>query len=121
MHLVWIKCTGEQWCPLLTVNLAHSHFDGLEGVYIIWHGQPDPAVVYVGQGNIRDRLTQHRQDSAILAYEKQILYVTWTRVSSEYRDGIERFLAESWKPKVGHSYPSATLIQVNSPWQKEQT
>lgn len=118
MYLTWIKCTGEQWCQLLNLNLTHSHFDGLEGIYIIWHGQPNPAVVYVGQGNIRDRLTQHRQDPAILAYESQTLHVTWAKVDSVHRDGIERFLAESWKPKVGHNYPLATSLPVNSPWEK---
>jgi hypothetical protein len=116
MNLIWLKCTGEQWCPLLNVNLDHSHFNELEGVYVIWHGQPNPAVVYVGQGNIRDRLTQHRQDTAILVYKNQGLFVTWAKVDAAYRDGIERFLAESWKPKVGQNYPLVAPIPVNSPW-----
>ncbi|MBF0571367.1 MAG: GIY-YIG nuclease family protein [Candidatus Omnitrophica bacterium] len=118
MDLSWIKCDGAQWCQLSNVNLAHSHFDGLEGIYIIWHGQPNPAVVYVGQGNIRDRLTQHRQNPAILAYQNQGLYVTWAGVEAQYRDGIERFLADLWRPKVGEQHPSAvSSITVNSPWQ----
>ncbi|MFA5090869.1 MAG: hypothetical protein WC510_07615 [Candidatus Omnitrophota bacterium] len=118
MKLNWIKCSGEQWCRLLYVNLLHQHFDGFEGIYIIWHGQPDPAVVYVGQGNIRERLTQHKQDHDILAYQDRGLLVTWARVDSANRDGIERFLAERWNPKVGHNYPLANPISVNSPWDK---
>ena len=116
MTLSWIKCTGNQWCQLLTVNLSHNHFDGLEGVYIIWHGQPNPAVVYVGQGNVRERLMQHRQDPLILAYEDRGLYVTWAKVDYLQRDGIEKFLAEKWNPKVGKNYPAVTSIPVNSPW-----
>lgn len=119
MNLNWIKCSGNQWCRLLYVNLLHHHFNNLEGIYIIWHGQPDPAVVYVGQGNIRERLIQHRQDPNILVYKDHELLVTWTKVDSAYRDGIERFLAEHWKPKVGQNYPNVYPIPVNSPWDKE--
>jgi len=119
MYLTWNKCVGEQWCPLLSVNLDHSHFDGLEGVYIIWHGQPNPAVVYVGQGNIRERLTSHRQNPDILAYKDQGLYVTWAKVEAANRDGIEKSLADTWKPKVGGNYPSVVPIPVNSPWENK--
>lgn len=118
MILHWIKCSGEQWCDFLNVNLSHVHFDGLEGVYIIWHGQPNPAVVYVGQGNIRERLTQHRQDAAILAYKSYGLFVTWAKVERQYRDGVEKYFADKWRPKVGKSYPNVFPIEVNSPWQK---
>lgn len=118
MKLYWLKCAGDQWCRLLNVNLAHEHFDGLEGVYIIWHGAPNPAVVYVGQGNIRDRLSEHRKNPAILTYKGQELYVTWAKVDAPYRNGIEKFLADLWKPKIGVSHPDATPIEVNSPWQK---
>lgn len=116
MNLNWTKCSGEQWCRLLNLNIDHSHFDGLEGVYIIWHGQPDPAVVYVGQGNIRDRLREHRQDPAILAYKDRELYVTWAKVDSAYRDAIEKYLAETWNPKVGKNHPVTISKPVNSPW-----
>ncbi len=116
MNLNWIKCGGESWCNLLIVNLAHPNLNDVEGIYIIWHGQPNPAVVYVGQGVIRDRLAQHRNDSRILAYQPQGLYVTWAKVDAQYRDGIERFLADTWNPKVGDNHPQATPIPVNSPW-----
>lgn len=118
MNLSWIKCDGNQWCRLLNINLDHPHFDGLEGIYIIWHGQPNPAVVYIGQGNIRERLIQHRQDPSILAFKDKDLelYVTWAKVDFVYRDGIERFLADTWKPKVGENYPTVAPIQVNPPW-----
>ena len=55
-------------------------------------------------------------DSRILAFQGQGLYVTWARVHCTYRDGIERFLADIWHPKVGDNYPQATPISVNSPW-----
>ena len=52
MNVEWVKCQGDVWCSLATVNLQHSHFDGLEGVYIIWHAGDTPATVRVGQGII---------------------------------------------------------------------
>jgi hypothetical protein len=30
----WMRCQGNQWCPLLTVDLDHEAFD-VGGVYVI--------------------------------------------------------------------------------------
>lgn len=116
MVVNWIKCEGQQWCNFLELNLDHFHFNNLGGVYIIWHGGPNAWVVRVGQGIIRDRLKAHRQELEILKYRKLGLYVTWAAVLPSYRDGIERYLGEIWKPKVGTRFPEAPSIQVNSPW-----
>ena len=61
LHLNWTKCQEDVWCKLSSVNLNHSHFNHLEGIYIIWHGGQYPAVVYIGQGNIKDRIS-HTQE-----------------------------------------------------------
>lgn len=116
LHLNWIKCQGDVWCKLDSVNLQHSHFNHLQGVYMIWHGGPNPAVVYVGQGSINERLAQHRTDTRIQAYSSFSLYVTWADVAEVYRDGVEAYLADYWKPKVGSLHPTAEHITVNSPW-----
>ena len=116
MQLYWIKCQGEVWCQLDTVNLAHSHFDGMEGVYIIWHGGAKPATVYVGQGSIRKRLTFHRTNPKIQPYRALGLYVTWARVASQDQNGVERFLSEKLKPLVGEEFPDVNPIEVNLPW-----
>ncbi len=117
LQLNWGRCGDTpQWCSFDTVNLASKHFDNLEGVYIIWHGGPSPATVRVGQGNIRDRLTAHRNDPAITRYRDQGLYVTWAAVPGGQRDGVERFLADQLQPKVGVVFPNAQPIRVNLPW-----
>lgn len=116
MILSWIKCTGDQWCDFFNLNLNHPHFDTLEGVYIIWHGAPNPLVVYVGQGNIRERILTHRSESVITKYKNSGLYVTWASVSSTYRDRVERYLTERWHPLVGGRQPHAAPTPVNSPW-----
>lgn len=116
MQLTWIKCQGEVWCQLNSVNLAHQHFSKMDGVYIIWHGGPKPTTVYVGQGGIRDRLTNHRSDPRIQQYNHLGLWVTWASVTQSNRDGVEVYLAQRLKPIVGERHPDAAPIEVNLPW-----
>lgn len=115
LSLSWVKCgNATDWCSLESVNLSKVN---TEGVYIIWHQGNPGRVVRVGQGNIADRVESHRQDSGITAHEKYgSVRVTWAYVEARYRDGVERFLAEKWKPLVGERFPNAQPIAVNSPW-----
>jgi hypothetical protein len=116
MQVNWVKCQGDVWCKLNFVNLDHEHFNDMHGVYIIWHGGPAPAVVYVGQGDIKQRLAMHRQNPAIQRFESLGLYVTWATVEQRFREGVEAYLAHMWKPKVGDRHPAAAAIEVNLPW-----
>lgn len=112
--LVWVKAKSGDWLSLNTFNL-----DGVNttmGVYIIWHGGNEPKVVRVGQGDIADRLACHREDSEVQAYAHLGLMVTWAAVSAREADGIERYLADEWKPLVGDRWPAANPIRVNSPF-----
>jgi hypothetical protein len=104
------------WCNLLKLNLNHSHFENLNGVYIIWHGGKQPATVRIGQGVIKDRLSNHRSEQEILAFSNLGLLVTWAQTNKQELDGIERYLAESLNPKVGDRFPTVYPIQVNLPW-----
>lgn len=114
--LNWVKCQGEVWCSLNTVNLPHPHFDNLEGVYVIWHGGPTPKTVYVGSGNIRQRLTDHRQNPEIQQFQNLGLFVTWAAVTGVTMRGAEVYLATSLNPLVGQRYPQVAPVQVNAPW-----
>ncbi|MCK4357411.1 MAG: hypothetical protein KAW92_01465 [Candidatus Cloacimonetes bacterium] len=116
MQLNWMKCQGDVWCKLNTVNLAHQHFDNMDGVYIIWHGGENAATVKVGQGNIRARLQDHRVDPSIQAYNDLGLFVTWAKVPSHQKDGVEAYLGEKLNPKVGDRFPDVEPIAVNLPW-----
>lgn len=116
MQLIWIKCQGEVWCKLSTVNLEHQHFDNMTGVYIIWHGGEHPATVRVGQGFIRDRLREHRQDPQIQSFDNLGLYVTWASAPQSNLDGIEKYLADRLKPIIGERFPDVAPISVNIPW-----
>ena len=113
--VTWIRCaSGKTWCPLETVNLTDVN---VEGVYLIWHEGNPARVVRIGQGDISDRLASHRQDNAILDYGKYgTLRVTWASVPSYQLNGVERYLANTWPPLVGETFPNATPIPVNSPF-----
>lgn len=117
MNLKWIKCTDDVWCKLATVNLGHSHFENMEGDYIIWYGEDDsPVTVRVGQGVIKDRLEAHREDKEVQAYKRFGLLVTWASVAKKYRDGVEAYLAQELESKVGERFPDRDPIEVNLPW-----
>jgi len=116
MTLTWNKCQGDVWCSLNDVDLSHSHFDGMEGVYVIWHGGQNPAVVRIGQGNIRDRLQSHRNDPNIQRYAHLDIFVTWASVVDSERDGVEAFLAQQLQPLVGDRFPQRRPMSVNLPW-----
>ena len=116
LMLHWQKCQGNVWCSLNAVNLSHHHFDGVEGVYIIWHGGSKPKVVYVGQGIIKDRISKHRIDQRIQQYSVYNLYVTWAVVAKKDRNSVELYLAKHWNPLVGEQRREASPVTVNSPW-----
>ena len=120
LKLNWMQCLGNIWCKFNFVNLDHEHFKNSPcGVYIIWHGGTNPAVVYIGQGNIKERIAEHRKDPEIQNYDSLDLYVTWAKVQEHFRDGVEAYLADMWTPKVGTCHPQkypVDPIAVNSPW-----
>ncbi|MDE5422424.1 hypothetical protein L3073_09420 [Ancylomarina sp. DW003] len=113
MKVDWIKCQNDNWCDFLTVNLSNEHFDNLHGVYIIWSGK---TVVRLGSGEIKDRIADHRDNTEITAYTN--LKVTWARVNANQMQGVEKYLADTYKPAVGERFPNRTPIEVNSPWAK---
>jgi hypothetical protein len=115
--LQWIKCGGATWCEFEGVNLAHNNLDNIEGVYIIWYGTPPAAaVIRIGQGIIRDRIGDHRNDPEIKKYSRLGMFVTWAVVPAGQRNGVENYLSDQLKPVVGERFPNATPIPVNLPW-----
>ena len=118
-RLNWTKCQGEIWCKLNSVNLDHDYFKyAKRGIYIIWHGGQKPAVVYIGQGDIKEELLLRRKDSGVQAYEQFGLYVTWAVVADNQLDGVQDYLMQAWVPKVGVAHVSnKSSIAVNFPWE----
>ena len=113
LELNWWKCVGSQWCSLDEVNLSSIT---IGGVYLIWYAGSPGRWVYVGQGQIRERLEEHRQSPAIGKYRQYgSLFASWAMVDPEQRDGVERFLAEACSPLEGKIWPEVPPIEVNLP------
>ena len=117
LQVAWARCGNDEVCRLYDLDLDSLWVK--EGVYVIWFQGADsrPATVYVGQGEIADRLADHRIDQAILAYGAQhSLNVTWCNIMDEAtRKGVEAFLAEVLKPLLGTHHPNVRPIAVNLP------
>jgi hypothetical protein len=117
LNLTWKTCGDDgHWCSLEALDL--DSVGETAGVYIIWHEGNPGRVVRIGQGDpIQDRLSAHRNDPKVTKYRSTgKLRVTWASVSSIYRDGVERHLANLWNPLVGDAFPNVLPIAVNSPW-----
>jgi hypothetical protein len=111
----WQRFQGNAWAAFTTVDLSDPSFTRLEGVYVIWRSS-DRRVVRVGQGRIAERLAAHRADLQIRAHELSgPLLATWAEVPRLYRDGIERYLADSYGPFVEADVLAAVPIEVNLP------
>ncbi len=111
-QLQWQKVANGEWGTFSGVDLSHAHFDTMEGVYVVWQG--GGRVIRVGQGFVRDRVADHRTNRDITAYNN--LYVSWAPVARAYRDGVERYLANTLNPVIGDAFPNAIPIPVSLPW-----
>lgn len=111
----WIKCQDGNWCNFDDVRL--DLIGETVGVYVIWHQGNPSATVRVGQGIIKDRISEHRKDQKVTQYRnKGTLRVTWAAVpKAADRDGIERYLANHYAPLVGDSWPDVAPVAVNLP------
>ncbi|HSD98156.1 MAG TPA: hypothetical protein VLB73_00480 [Patescibacteria group bacterium] len=116
MNLNWIKTNQNSWHSLMDLNLDHPYFNDRNGVYIIWHwtsNANEHNIVRVGQGHIKSRLSEHRNNRQILSYG--FLYVTWAELDMAYADRVENYLATKLNPKVGERFPNVQPLIVNIP------
>lgn len=113
LNLQWIQCIGNAWCNLLTLNL--ESIGNVSGVYLIWYGGQQGHWVRVGSGDIKQRLSDHRNNPQILAYKSHGLLVSWASVPANQQEGVEAYLAEKCNPLVGERFPNRIPIPVNLP------
>ena len=114
MNIKWVKRVGNVFYGLETLDLQMVR-EGL-GVYVIWHSRSG-GVIYVGQGRIAERLSDHRQDWRILSHRGEgVLLVTWAGIDKESeRLGVERYLINLWKPEVSQIGADVMPIPVELP------
>ena len=122
VFLEWNKCKAGTWCILAELDLGHEHFDDMEGVYVIWYGEESAVALRVGYGYIRNCLANERNDTNVLAYKQDEVYVTWGKVGPKFRDGVAKYVASALQPELESSSPDVKPIEVNipSPWYEEE-
>ncbi|MDX6770312.1 MAG: GspE/PulE family protein [Elusimicrobiota bacterium] len=115
MPLYWNRCQGDAWGEFYSVDLDDKHFDGLEGVFVVWQGGAPPVPVCVGSGALREVMKERRVSPEVQPFRDKTLYVSWAKVEKVARPGVERYLYDALKPRVGNGGPQATPVEVNLP------
>ena len=115
MSVYWIKCEGGAWCPFRRVNLMGVHD---YGVYIIWNYEHlFVQTIYIGMGQVAERIMQHRIDEKFKQYEiNRELLVTWAEIPPESCGGVEHYLANAYPPAIGSRHSADLPIRINVPW-----
>ena len=81
MKVAWFKCKSGTWCKFDIVDL--DTIDEV-GVYTIGYMSDGGSIytIYVGQGEIAERLRDHRSNEQITKYRKKgTLYTTGANVA----------------------------------------
>ena len=112
MQVQWINPSNGGFYLLHAVDLEHSHFDNLQGVYVIFN---NVETLDVGIGNIRSRLYAHRTQFEHRDDYKE-LRVRWAAVAPNSQGGVENYLADKLNLTVGQRFSNNPPIEVNLPW-----
>lgn len=84
-----------------------------DGVYVIKTRESPGRAVYVGQGEISERLIEHSKNSEITRHG--MLSIAWAELHWSKIDGVERYIYEVYKPIEGKKWPDVNPIPVNLP------
>ncbi len=121
LKLAWLKCQGNEWANLFALNLEHPHFEGLQGVYLVWQAGEAPVSVLVGFGRIREALTKFRKSPEVKPFGERDLYVTWAVVDMGLQEGVARYLAKTVNPKIPFPQSDIPPVQANLPSDPPET
>ena len=108
MNITWKESYGFSY-DKETLN-RYSEDRNRKGVYMIWR-HSNGKVIYVGSGDI-DRLWDHLNEN----WPSQYSDLVANYAIIEYWRGIERYLADKYRPLIGDRYPAdVDPIEVNTP------
>ena len=119
LRIHWNQVQGGAWADFFALNIEDPHFNGLEGVLVVWQGGATPAVVAVGQGVLRELYKDLRLAPALMLYRGSTLFTTWAKVEKAARPGVLRYLIDALKPKIAPVALAATAVEVNLPGRGE--
>ena len=115
MLLSWKKSASDfNWHILSSLNLGTVHD---KGIYVIKTGLANQYTVYIGQGDVSQRLSAHLREFSVTKHARVTgnLWVAWAPVQQKYRNGIERYLHDQLKPRESSCWTNDPSIQVNLP------
>ncbi|MBN2751083.1 MAG: hypothetical protein JXQ84_00090 [Rhodospirillaceae bacterium] len=123
LDIPWEKNDKGRFWKLLTVRPESLALSGRGGVAVFFHRGVKPGWVYVCATNdLGDVLEKAQDDMDITAYEgRGGVYVVWSFVKPEFRDGVALHLRQTLKPKIldsdldGHRTYSQDPVPVNPP------
>jgi hypothetical protein len=114
--LDWKTLDSHNWTSFVDLDLQDSRLEGVTGIFFIWSRDlPYPQSIRIGQGNIRDRLIEMRNDPEVMAYQDKHPYVAWCSPPQSQIDGIITFMYQERPPLVPAPYPQAAPIVANTP------
>jgi hypothetical protein len=115
LQLKWHKCAGSDWCLLEQVDAAAV--DDF-GVFVVWRPGDSaraPAVLYVGNGSLRQEIAECRRDPVLGAAEG--LRITWAEVDPRDVAGVAVYLYQQLRPLWGEVPQPVPAQPVNLPLQ----
>lgn len=116
----WYRNAKGKFPDLFTLDPEEAGLSAKGGVFLIWHGGIKPEWVYVGHApDMASALLDIGRNKDVTYYENRGgLFVTWSFVLEEYRDGVVKFLQENLPTLVesANTYPENTQpVPVFSP------
>ena len=118
---MWARCKNKEdktrhWCNFWKLKL--DRMEGKSGVYVIWADSGFPYAIYVGQGDIADRIKDHRGERPFIKIrdDGEKMFVTWQPFTDNELDGREKYLADLLNPVIGQRHPrKAKPIKTDPP------
>ncbi len=91
---------GDYFRLYMLDDVGELNIDGVGGVYLVWHGGVKPEWLLAGSSNdLGDVFRDLLEDRDIRDYESRgKVFISWSPIKSEFRDGVVHYLARSIKP-----------------------
>ncbi len=101
-HVPWHHDQNGYYPRLIPLHPALEGLDGVGGVYLLWHRGLDPHWIYIGAtSDLGKSLSRARDAEKVLEFEVHGgVYVTWTPIKTQYRDGVVNYLRHTLKPLI---------------------
>jgi len=99
---IWQRDAANKFHRLLLMKPGKPNLAGRSGVFVLFHKGVQPGWVYAGATSdlaaAVERLQDHREISGL--ERRGGLFITWSYVKAEKRDGVVAFLRTRMKPEV---------------------